>query len=151
MTHAADKSLAPSREELRLSRVEWKVVLIAIGFFLADLEEAATEFSEYDDALTPPTLATTLIAFQITTRSVLSLRSAVSTSMRRSARTVRRTSSEEFVVRHSALSSLPSILDDAAQRLMDSGQSAEAAPMRIVGQKIRKAFEVPLTGISAIR
>jgi hypothetical protein len=127
--------------EMRLLPVEWRAVLFGLGSFILDLQHAAQELEEAD-AIALPTLATTLTAFQMTIRTILSLRSAIETALERS-QTPRRYNRGKaatlgrVAVRHASVSVLPSILDDAAQRLREGGHTAEADAMRSVFHKVQ--------------
>jgi hypothetical protein len=125
---------------MRLLPIEWRAVLFGLGSFILDLQHAAQELEEAD-AIDLPTLATTLTAFQMTTRTTLSLRSAIETALERSQSTqrynrVKAATPSRVAVRHASLSVLPSILDDAAQKLSDTGHVAQAVAMRSIGRKI---------------
>jgi predicted ABC-type ATPase len=125
---------------MRLLPIEWRAVLFGLGSFILDLQHAAAELEEAD-AIALPALATTLTAFQITIRTTLSLRFAVETALERnhSAKRFRRgkaAGSGRVAVRHTALSALPSILDDAAQRLVEAGHGVQAETMRAMALKV---------------
>jgi len=131
--------------ELRLLPVEWRAVLFGLGSFILDLQHAARELEEAD-AIAPPTLATTLTAFQMTIRTTLSLRSAIEAALERSQSTqrykpVRTSAPRRASVRHASVSVLPSILDDAAQKLWDTGHPAQAEAMRSIARKV--SFALP--------
>ena len=131
--------------EMRLLPVEWRAVLFSLGSFILDLQHAAKELEEAD-AIAPQALATTLTAFQMTIRTTLSLRSAIEAALARSQSTHRynRGKAEpqrRVAVRHASLSVLPSILDDAAQKLRDAGHAAQAEAMRSIARKV--SFALP--------
>jgi hypothetical protein len=130
--------------EIRLLPVEWRAVLFGLGSFILDLQHAARELEEAD-AIAPPTLATTLTAFQMTIRTTLSLRNAIEAALERSQSPQRynptRTSPPRRVsVRHASVSVLPSILEDAAQKLWDTGHTAQAEAMRSIARKVSSAL-----------
>jgi hypothetical protein len=130
--------------EMRLSPIEWRAVLFGLGSFILDLQHAAAELEEAD-AIALPALATTLTAFQITIRTTLSLRLAVETALERnqSAKRFHRGKAAgpgRVAVRHTALGALPSILDDAVQRLMEAGHGVQAETMRAIALKVSSAL-----------
>ena len=130
--------------ELRLLPVEWRAVLFSLGSFILDLQHAAKELEEAD-AIAPPTLATTLTAFQMTIRTTLSLRSSIETALERSQSSqrynrVRAGSPRRVSVRHASVSVLPSILDDAAQKLRDAGHGVQAEAMRSIAREVSSAL-----------
>jgi hypothetical protein len=130
--------------EMRLLPVEWRAVLFGLGSFILDLQHAAAELEEAD-AIPLSALATTLTAFQITIRTTLSLRLAVETALERNQLAKRfhrgkASGSGRVAVRHAALSALPSILDDAAQRLVEAGHGLQAETMRAIALKVSSAL-----------
>jgi len=129
--------------EMRLLPVEWRAVLFGLGSFVLDLQHAAAELEEAD-AIALPALATTLTAFQMTIRTTLSLRSVIETALERNQSAQRYNRGKaaapcHVAVRHTALSALPSILDDAAQRLRDAGHAAQADAMHKIFHKVQDA------------
>ena len=131
--------------EMRLLPLEWRAVLFGLGSFILDLRHAAKELEEAD-AIAPPTLATTLTAFQMTIRTTLNLsllcyRRALerSQSTQRYNR-VRAGSPRRVSVRHASVSVLPSILDDAAQKLRDTGHGVQAEAMRSIAREVSSAL-----------
>jgi hypothetical protein len=130
--------------EVRLLPVEWRAVLFGLGSFVLDLQHAAQELEEVD-GVALSTLATTLTAFQMTIRTTLSLRSAIDVALERN-QAARRFSrgkaggSGRVAVRHAALSALPSILDDSAQRLVEDGHAPQAEAMRSIARKVSSAL-----------
>ena len=130
--------------EMRLLPVEWRAVLFGLGSFILDLQHAAKELEEAD-AIAPPTLATTLTAFQMTIRTTLSLRNAIEAALERSQSPQRynrtRTSTPRRVsVRHASVSVLPSILEDAAQKLWGTGHASQAEAMRSIAGRVSSAL-----------
>jgi hypothetical protein len=78
----------------------------------------------------------------MTIRTTLSLRSAIETALERSQSTqrynrVKAAKPGRVAVRHASLSVLPSILDDAAQRLTEAGHAVQAEAMRSVFHKVQ--------------
>ncbi|WP_322883822.1 hypothetical protein [Microvirga lotononidis] len=130
--------------EMRLLPVEWRAVLFGLGSFILDLQHAAQELEEAE-AIALPTLATTLTAFHMTIRTTLSLRAAIETALERNQSPQRYNRAKagtvgRVAVRHASLSVLPSILDDAAQKLRDTGHAAQAEAMRAVFHKVQLAL-----------
>ncbi|WP_201832810.1 hypothetical protein [Microvirga zambiensis] len=130
--------------EMRLLPVEWRAVLFGLGSFILDLQHAATELEE-TDAIAAPTLATTLTAFHMTIRTTLSLRSAIEAALERSQsprryNPVKTSAPRRVSVRHVSVSVLPSILDDAAQKLWDTGHAAQAEAMRAIACRVSSAL-----------
>lgn len=130
--------------EMRLLPVEWRAVLFSLGSFILDLQHAAQELEEADE-ITLPTLATTLTAFQMTIRTTLSLRSAIEIALERSHSPQRYNRGKagtlgRVAVRHASLSALPSVLDDATQKLRENGHAAQAEAMRSIARKISSAL-----------
>lgn len=126
--------------ELRLLPAEWRAVLFALGSFVLDIEHAAAELEEAD-AVASPVLATAYTAFQVTIRTTLSLRNAIEGALERNQSAQRFSrgkvgGSGRVAVRHAALSALPSILDDSAQRLVEAGHDPQAEAMRAIARKI---------------
>jgi hypothetical protein len=132
--------------ELRLMPAEWRAVLFGLGSFLIDLQEATAELEEAD-AIASPALTTVFTAFRVTLRTTISLRKAIDLALERnqSAQKLSRRkgqSSGRVAVRHAALSALPSILDDATQRLTETGHIPHAQAMKAVFQKVNQALSI---------
>jgi hypothetical protein len=148
MSNQTAEVLRPSSRapvlELRLMPVEWRAVLFGLGSFVLDIQHAAAELEEVD-AIASPVLAPAYTAFQVTIRTTLSLRSAIDVALERnqSAQRFRRgktAGSGRVAVRHTALSALPSILDDSAQRLVEAGHALQAEAMRAIARKVSSAL-----------
>lgn len=130
--------------ELRLLPAEWRAVMFGLGSFVLDIQHAAAELEEAD-AVASSVLATAYTAFQVTIRTTLSLRCAIEIALERNQSAQRfsrgkTTRIGRVAVRHTALSALPSILDDSAQRLVEAGHTPQSKVMRATARKISLAL-----------